>query len=647
MKYSYLRKIGILGIIVLFFASNFTMADYSSINTTIQQRAEGNVEEITLTFSFSEPDIVVEEDQLWVYVTETDINMIIPDQPILPANLTVLEFGLGTEIISVDYTHSCPVIINLDRDIAYGNYPGIDSSKDVMTDKIDRVLSESYPDDWIFYHTGGGLADEDHVTFFVLRVFPVRYYPGEHQLHYIEEMSVNITYNELDAPLIPDKDVYDLLIITPQKFERHLSALACHKNAFGLKTRVVSIPEIIERMYWKGRDTQEKMKYYIKEAIEQWGVSYVLLVGGIQGQSFQWNLPVRYSHVVPPDEQEYAEQSFLSDLYFADIYDSLGSFSSWDSNSNDIFAEWNATVKDDMDCYPDVYLGRLPCRNALEVAVMVNKIITYEKEPCDPSWFQNLILVAGDSYQDDDHFNEGELISEHALTLMPDFTPIKVYASQQDINRKTVNAVMNQGAGFAYFCGHGSPASWSTHFPPNGTDWTTGYDLRDMVFLKNKEKLPIVVVGGCHNGQFDVSLMRILKGILEDGLHYFSSQPGNFGEFWYNEWVPNCWSWWLTSKRGGGAIATISNTGLGTHGEGDADHNDIADYLEILDGWLELRFLQLYGEDQLDILGENHGISLTEYLHRFYGNHDKMDIKMVQQWQLFGDPSLKIGGYDL
>jgi len=96
----------------------------------------------------------------------------------------------------------------------------------------------------------------------------------------------------------------------------------------------------------------------------------------------------------------------------------------------------------------------------------------------------------------------------------------------------------------------------------------------------------------------------------------------------------------------GGAIATISNTGLGTHGEDDSDNNSIADYLEVLDGWLELKFLQLYGENNFDCLGENHGDSLSGYLNRFLGDNAKMDVKMVQQWELFGDPSLKIGGYD-
>ncbi|MEE8565453.1 MAG: C25 family cysteine peptidase, partial [Candidatus Thermoplasmatota archaeon] len=437
---------------------------------------------------------------------------------------------------------------------------------------------------------------------------------------------------------------YDLLILTPTKYVEFLNPLADHKNNFEIATKIVTLDTVYEEMYWFGRDQQEKIKYFIKESIEKWGITHVLLIGGLNGQTTTWDLPIRYSHVVPPDEQEYAEQYFISDLYYADIYNSFGEFSSWDSNNDNIFSVWNETYSEKMDLYPDVYLGRLPCRNSNEVKIMVDKIINYEMDKLSDEWFNNLLLVAGDSYNDTAHFNEGELISEKAIELMPDFTPVKIYSSEQDINRKTVNTAMNQGSGFAYFCGHGSPASWSTHFPPDGNEWTTGYNVNDMIYLRNKEKLPITVVGGCHNGEFSVSIMNLFKGILEHGFKEYFFQPPFW--FYYNKWIPNCWAWWLTSKSNGGAIATIANTGLGTHGEDDSDNNSVADYLEVLDGWLELKFLQLYGENNYDCLGENHGDSLSGYLNRFLGDNAKMDVKMVQQWELFGDPSLKIGGYD-
>ena len=148
-----------------------------------------------------------------------------------------------------------------------------------------------------------------------------------------------------------------------------------------------------------------------------------------------------------------------------------------------------------------------------------------------------------------------------------------------------------------------------------------------MNFLRNKHKLPITLVGGCNNGQFDISWgMSRQNGKLKLA-------------------QTMCWAWKLTSLKNGGAIATIANTGLGTHAMGDADNNNVNDYLETLDGWMELRFLQLYSYENVDLLGNLHSGAIKDYLHTFINSNDEMDTKMVQQWELFGDPTLKVGGY--
>ena len=657
MTKKFASKMGALCFISLFLTSSLVPVALSEDNDIIDATnthlrltaGTDNITQITLTFDFSTPNVEETTTGAVVTLEEADFSTTSSGQPVLPVNFTLLTLPFGSDIITVDCTTSTPWIYNLTHPLRYGIPPGIDSKQPVHL-TTENALSlydgtEFYPSDWISYHTGGGLSHSKHVTFCALRVYPVRYNPSENQLAFVQHITVEISYREPSEPLLQEYDVYDLLILTPSKYTRHLQPLVEHKNNHGIKTTLVELPEVYDRMFWYGRDYQEHIKYFIKHAVDYWGVTYVLLIGGLQGQTAAWDLPVRYSHTVPLTEQEYPEESFISDLYYADLYDGTGQFSSWDSNEDDIFADWRDIPVDEMDLYPDVYLGRLPCRTAAEVKIMVDKIITYETGACDESWFNNLLLVAGDSYDDEQQFNEGELIGEEAITKMPGFEPVRVYASEQDINRKTVNRALNAGCGFAYFCGHGSSMTWNTHFPPDGTEWCTGYEVKDMIFLRNRDKLPITIVGGCHNGQFDTTMMNILLGVLDDGLHYFSWKKGNAGRFWYWDWAPNCWGWWLTSKAGGGAIATIANTGLGTHGDGDIDQNGIADYLEVLDGWMELRFLELYGMEHQDMLGENHGETMTEYLHRFLGSGAVMDVKMVQQWELFGDPSLKIGGY--
>lgn len=630
----------VVGLVILFVLSGYANAFGSQTKESDMDKNTSSTEAkyIELDFSFSYPELVKCGNYWIVRVNETNHNRYVlfdlnPGKPVLPVNISVFELVFGSEILNVEYEHSTPQIIDLPGKLAFctATYDNMESEA-VPMDKGIYESSEPYPLNWVSYHVGGGLSDGEHTTFLVSRVYPVRYFSEDNQLQFIQTITVNISYSEPSKPILRDNDAYDLLVLAPSSFTKSLQPLVNHKNRFGIKTSLVSLEHVYANIL-DGRDEAEKIKLFIKQTIEESGIKYVLLVGGRKGQSFSWNLPVRYSRVVPTDEQEYPEQSFISDLYFADIYCANGSFSSWDSDNDNEFSVWNETLKDEMDMYPDVYFGRLPCRNTFEVRTMVNKIIGYEKVSIkNKDWFNNLILVAGDSYNDTNHYNEGELISEKAVELMPGFNPIRVYARDgQDINRNTVNKAMNQGAGFAYFCGHGNPSSWNTHYPPNGTKWATGYDTRDMAFLRNFGKLPITIVGGCHNGQFDVTVLNLLVDFKYARSHL--------------TWVPQCWGEVLTRKFGGGAIATISNTGLGTHGDGDIDNNTVCDYLEILDGWLELRFFELYGKENKDMLGANHGETLTGYLNMFLGDETKMDVKMVQQWALFGDPSLKIGGY--
>ena len=112
---------------------------------------------------------------------------------------------------------------------------------------------------------------------------------------------------------------------------------------------------------------------------------------------------------------------------------------------------------------------------------------------------------------------------------------------------------------------------------------------------------------------------------------------------------PECFGWWLTRKNGGGSIATMGNTGLGygstgEHGDLDGDGVNLPDTLEAVGGYQELCFFKTYAEGK-NILGEVWGGAQKKYLDAFPGMDDQIDCKTVEQWPIFGDPSLKIGGY--
>ena len=226
-------------------------------------------------------------------------------------------------------------------------------------------------------------------------------------------------------------------------------------------TKLVTLNEIYQSVYFpvEGRDCAEEIKYFIKNAVEEWGIKYVLLVGGRKpGIQETWYMPVRYVKVFWADEHRY-----ISDLYYADIYDSGYNFSTWDTDNNSEFSEWPefGGLNDEIHLYPDVYVGRWACRSKLELKTMVSKTIKYENNIVN----KKVLLIGGDNFEDEGI--EGEIVADKALTYLPEFWDEKIYASQTDITPERIKWTLGPGATFMFLHGHGSPHKWSTHKPDN------------------------------------------------------------------------------------------------------------------------------------------------------------------------------------
>jgi hypothetical protein len=215
---------------------------------------------------------------------------------------------------------------------------------------------------------------------------------------------------------------------------------------------------------------------------------------------------------------------------------------------------------------------------------------------------------------------------------MSDFEAVKLWTSLGTLTgpQDVINAIDN-GCGFLFFEGHGNPINWATHPPNDDHNWTDGLSTGDMGKLNNKNMYPICVVGGCHNAEFDVTLLNLLK----DPTH----------AFYYGTFIPECWAWKLTRIMYGGSIATIGNTGLGMSKEDKDSMQGAGDFMDI-------QLFYEYGVNGTSILGDAWGHSISNYLNAYPINWSTpsakdyaIDAKTAQQWVLFGDPSLKIGGY--
>ncbi|MFO8132526.1 MAG: C25 family cysteine peptidase [Thermoplasmatota archaeon] len=728
-----------------------------------------------------------------------------PGAPMLPRMVRHLELPFGATNVRVDVAVPGYDERILDADVVPAQpavpYTGTPGPR-VQGWQKNRQLyasSQPYPSGWYSVRVGCGLNGTLHrVTHVTVDLYPVRYRPADDTLLVARSMNLDVSYDAPRSSIVVAGDGYDLVVVAPPGFSDELAPLVEHKNSHGVITLLKTTEDIYAS--YDGVDRPEQIKYFIKDAVESYGISYVLLVGGLRSPVYgsardtlnygveDWHVPVRYSNLY----DEYGDPGFLCDLYYADVYGAGDVFDDWDSNDDGVIgARGRPGVQDDdIDLYPDVAVGRLPCRNSREVQACVEKIITYETSAAGSDWFNRIVAVAGDGLQDqedldiqwdvsglppgeytiharsrsaitgewgpvdtvsvtvdpgresslsfseDDHLridsypgpamaeitspSDGDVLGSTDV----DFTPQEAYMGYLWANVTYIDGVMHirgksydprpygyhtditawvengdgetvfsqqknmirsycdcewttgnrevggdragafhympesfekiflwasngnftsqrdvldtlgRGCGFAFFFGHASPSTMIVNMPgmPGGFSNSAEIGLQPInigmpVFpmdnIDNTDKLPIVAVMGCHNSQFNVTLLNSVLG-------------------WNRVWTgfyptPECWSWWLTRMPRSGAIATIGCTALGP---GMYDQAFVPD----TGCWIFPEFFRQYGEERHHVLGDAFTQTLTSYTSTF-GQANAIDVQMVQELALFGDPSLRIGGY--
>ena len=362
---------------------------------------------------------------LEVSLGNMDTYLMNPGQPMIPRIIKTYELPFGAKNIKVTSNPSSIKEISISKEIQPASPPlPLTPREDVsIRSKKDKTVYQSdnlYPHAWHSSHIGCGLNGETkRITHLTINIFPLRYSPLSGKIIVTENIDIHISYETTNREFFPHKSTYDLVIITPSKFSTQLQKLIDHKNSFGVKTILKTTEDIYNE--YSGRDKPEQIKLFIKDAIESWNISHVLLFGGLKSKLIAkpkddqnhgaswWHVPVRYSNFQWDGGPGYnftsGEPGYISDLYYADIYKEGGDFEDWDSNGNDIFAEWSGDHRDDLDLYPDVAFGRLACRSNREAQDVIDKIITYEQLPADPEWFNRIISISGDGFLDQEDLN--------------------------------------------------------------------------------------------------------------------------------------------------------------------------------------------------------------------------------------------------
>ncbi|MFO8133383.1 MAG: C25 family cysteine peptidase [Thermoplasmatota archaeon] len=549
----------------------------------------------TETYRFSPPTLSMRDGQAAVTLSEATSMSGQPGAPRLPVATRTFLFPFGTRIDSVDVTYHDIGIQQLHQPIEVADTPQITSihvteqtSTPASYDSGQPFPARPYAVKW-----GAGLVDGERATILTVNMYPVQYRP-DNRIAAAARASVTFSYTVPAAPVLT-ADEYDLLVLAPSGYADALQPLLDYKNDHGTPAMLTTLDDIPET----GDDVQESIKLYIKEAIETWGITSVLLVGGGVDDGVQF--PVRNAWI---SSGSY-EDNFPSDLYYADIYDANGSLSTWDANDNGKYAEYEADMSA-VDVYPDVYLGRLPATSASQVSAVVDKILDYEEHN---KMLNTIVQIGGDTFPGDrEGINEGEYANEQVMERLPGYEATQLWASTDTLKKGKIITNFYRGADYVDFSGHGSPVSWATHPPDDDSIWLpkktlyspySGFLYVDASWVFNVKKLPVVVLNACSCSKFTETA--------------------------------NTLAWSVVKKQYGGAIASYgaSGIGYGSHGSSETDR---------LFGWMEVNLLEGLYEDK--VLGLVWGNALTEYASSF--DLDGADYKTLLEMTLFGDPTLAI-----
>jgi hypothetical protein len=578
----------------------------SGLGAVAQPVTEHTLEKVTLRFS--EPTITNENEYVSISSDEANSFLMRQGKPMLPSYTETFTFPFGTTIKSVTVTPQNIQMQTISKDIQpTPQWVVVGQKATINTEEPINYGFEQYPTSWFEYSVGCGLYDGELSIIVNVEIYPIQYHPQEKIIEWAQDANVVIDY-ESSPSQSSYLDTYQLVVIGPAEYSAQIAPLITHKIGRGITSKFVSLTEIYDGTYFPatGRDNQEKIKYFIKNAIESWTTGNILLVGGSS------KVPVRETHVYvagdPPDNE-----IFVSDLYYADIYDGGGGFSSWDSNMNNIFGEYNWQGQTDtVDLHPDVYLARLPTTSTSQVTACVNKIKTYENTPgYQQSWFPNLVVVGGDSFQDNNAVDEGEYANQKVIDIMTGFAPNKLWVTNGKLTSivpsgvANIKSAINSGCGFVDFNGHGNTNVWATHPHDNFGLWVPtpiGHiTSSDIQTLSNGNKLPIVTVEACSTAKFASDT--------------------------------NCFNWAFLYNSNGGAIGSFGCTGLGYSYTGTG-------VIQGLIGKIGLDTYKAYKVDQATTFGEMWSRALNRYIK---SGMDDVDYKTVEEWQAFGDPTLAIG----
>jgi len=211
-----------------------------------------------------------------------------PGAPALPLWSDILTVPVGSHVLDVSIENAQYYLFSTEETIVPAPEP-----LPIMTGYEPGPLYEGseystntlFPVKEIESRVTTGREGRDIVAHVFVQVFPMRYNPVTGQLVLLEEAEVVVRYVPPQVDVLAGRDAnetYDVLVLVPDEWVNETNRYKVHKEAMGWRIKVVSLDNVYDDSIFNtsdGRDDPERIKYFIKQAIENWTVEHLLVIG--------------------------------------------------------------------------------------------------------------------------------------------------------------------------------------------------------------------------------------------------------------------------------------------------------------------------------------------------------------------------------
>jgi hypothetical protein len=294
----------------------------------------------------------------------------------------------------------------------------------------------------------------------------------------------------LDRALSPGD--YDYVIICPLDFVENFQPLADWKTQKGVPATIVNTTWIYNSGGYTGTNEQ-KIRAFIADANATWGATYFLLGGDTNVIPTHW-----YPTTVDP-------YNIPEDTWFADLDD-----------------DWTVEVN----------VGRVSARYSPTVYVIVDKYLTYEKNPPRTDYANRTLLLGFDL----DDVSFGQDTKEYIATnyLPPTLSLTRVYDDQPTNHRTQALAALNAGQSMVNHIDHCN----TTLIGLGSLHHNWNLNQVDINAMTNGTRTTLFYTTGCFPCQFDDQTCIAESWVQKSGGGGYSF-IGNTRYGWYNPGNPH------------------------------------------------------------------------------------------------------------